>query len=140
MKKVDCLIKGNFLSERLDQFDQLAGVIEAFFQLPLDNRVWPLLRGRKLILMTDDPHLATQARFMQKPLCRHINTELKLNISGVDIKIMSLPLAQKGRNIDRPRVNQQTAKIINSIADTIEDPELQSALKQLIHADSRKVE
>ncbi|PIE00521.1 MAG: hypothetical protein CSA79_03460 [Thiothrix nivea] len=140
MKKVDCLIKGNFLSERLDQFDQLTGVIEAFFQLPLDNRVWPLVRGRKLILMTDDPHLATQARFMQKLLCKHINTELKLNISRVDIKIMSLPLAQKSRNIDRHRVNQQTAKIINSIADTIEDPELQSALKQLIHADSRKAE
>lgn len=134
MKKVNYLIKDNFLSKRLNQFDQLTEIIEAFLSMPLENRVWPLMRGRKLVLMTDDPHLATQARFMQKPLCKHINTKLKLKISGVDIKVMSLPLARKGQNIGRNQVGTQTTRIVESIADSIPDPELQAALKRLINA------
>lgn len=134
MKKVNYLIKDNFLSKRLNQFDQLTEIIEEFLSMPLENRVWPLMRGRKLVLMTDDPHLATQARFMQKPLCKHINTKLKLKISGVDIKVMSLPLARKGQNIGRNQVDTQTTRIVESIADSIPDPELQTALKRLINA------
>ena len=136
MKKVDYLLKDNFLSERLNQLDQLVMVIEEFVAMPLTNRVWPLLRGRKLILLTDDPHLATQARFMQKPLCKHINTKFRLNISGLDVKVMSLPLARKNKNMGRKKVNLQTKKVITSIADSIEDSGLQAALKRLISADS----
>jgi hypothetical protein len=137
MKKVNYLIKDNFLSKRLNQFDQLTQIIEEFMSMPLNNRVWPLLRGRRLVLMTDDPHLATQARFMQKPLCKHINAKLKLKISGVDIKVMSLPFARKDHNMSRNRASQQTTEIVESIADSIQDPELQAALKRLISADNR---
>ncbi|MEZ5536981.1 MAG: hypothetical protein R3F02_15335 [Thiolinea sp.] len=136
MKKVDYLLKDNFLSERLNQLDQLTTAIEELVSMPLTNRVWPLIHGRKLTLLTDDPHLATQARFMQKPLCKHINTKLKLKLSGVDVKVMSLPLARKNKNMSRNRVDPQTKEVVTSIADSIEDPELQTALKRLISADS----
>ncbi len=105
--------------------------------MPLENRVWPVIRGRKLILMTDDPHLATQARFMEKQLCKHINTRLKLRIIGVDVKVMSLPLTRKQEKIHRKKVHPQTTEVVRSIADSIEDPELQTALKQLIDTDTQ---
>lgn len=135
MKKVNYLINNNLISRRLHQFDQLTGVIAEFVSMPLENRVWPLLRGRKLTLLTDDPHLATQVRFMEKQLCNHINKTLKLRIIGVDIKVMSLPLARGGRNIHRKKVSPQTSAIVGSIADSIEDPELQGVLKRLINAE-----
>ena len=132
MKKVEYLVKGNFISKRLHQLDQLTQTIEEFVSMPLENRVWPVVRGRKLTLLTDDPHLATQARFMQKQLCKHINTKLKLRIIGVDIKVMSLPLARKRGKLNRKKINLQTAEVVGSIADSIEDPELQAVLKRLM--------
>lgn len=137
MKKVDYLIKGNFISQRLNQFDQLTQAIEEFVSMPLENRVWPMIRGRRLTLLTDDPHLATQARFMEKQLCKHINTKLGLRIIGVDIKVMSLPLARKREAMSRKKASPQTTEIVRSIADSIADPELQAALKRLIDTDTR---
>lgn len=137
MKKVDYLIKGNFISQRLNQFDQLTQAIEEFVSMPLENRVWPMMRGRRLTLLTDDPHLATQARFMEKQLCKHINTKLGLRIIGVDIKVMSMPLARKRATMSRKKASPQTTTIVRSIADSIEDPELQAALKRLIDTDTR---
>ncbi len=137
MKKVDYLIKGNFISQRLNQFDQLTQAIEEFVSMPLENRVWPMIRGRRLTLLTDDPHLATQARFMEKQLCKHINTKLGLRIIGVDIKVMSLPLARKRDAMGRKKASPQTTEIVRSIADSIADPELQAALKRLIDTDTR---
>ena len=136
MKKVDYLIKGNFISQRLNQFDQLTQAIEEFVSMPLENRVWPMMRGRRLTLLTDDPHLATQARFMEKQLCKHINTKLGLRIIGVDIKVMSMPLARKRATMSRKKASPQTTTIVRSIADSIEDPELQAALKRLIDTDT----
>lgn len=135
MKTVNYLIKDNLISRRLNQFDQLTGIIGEFVSMPLENRAWPLIRGRRLTLLTDDPHLATQARFMEKQLCNHINKKLKLRIIGVDIKVMSLPLARGARNMHRTKVSDQTSGIVGSIADSIEDPELQNVLKRLMNVD-----
>lgn len=131
MEKVNRLIKGNFLNERLNQFDQLTQLISTFMSLPLENRVWPLLRGKRLILMTDDPHLATQARFMAKPLANHISKKTCLKIKGIEIKLMSMPLARADKNRSRQKASAKTAAIIESIAESIDDPELQSTLQKL---------
>lgn len=135
MRKINNVIQDNFLHERLNQFDQLTQLICNFMSLPLENRVWPIIRGRRLILMTDDPQLATQARFMQKPLCKHINdqTQIKINhkISGLDIKLMSMPLTRKGKHLGRNKISEQTSEILGSIAESIDDQELQTVLQRL---------
>ena len=131
MKKVNKLIQDNFLNERLHQFDQLTQLISTFMSLPLENRVWPLIRGRRLVLLTDDPHLATQARFMEKPLCNHLKEKIGHKLSGVDIKLMSMPLARNSDRLSRNKISAQSAEIIDSIATSIEDKELQDALKRL---------
>jgi len=131
MKKVNRLIQHNFLNERLHQFDQLTQLISEFMSLPLENRVWPLLRGRRLILLTDDPHLATQARFMAKPLCNHLKEQTGHTIKGIDIKLMSLPLTKNNGRLGRNKISAQTAEVISSIATSIEDQELQEVLQRL---------
>ncbi|MGB1008796.1 MAG: hypothetical protein ACPGVP_03685 [Thiolinea sp.] len=131
MKKVNRLVKNNFLNERLNQFDQLTELISTFMSHPLENRVWPLIRGRRLILMTDDPQLATQARFMEKPLCKHLNQQNSLKLSGVDVKLVNMPLTRKGKRLNRNPISTDTADVISSIAESIDDKELQHALQRL---------
>lgn len=130
MEKIGNFIKTE-LAERLDQIDQLVRLLEKYMALPLENRVWPLLHNRRMVLLTDDPHFATQARFMQKALCKHVNNELNLKLSGLDIKVISLPLASFGRKINRPLIKEETAATLRSIASQIEDEELGAALMSL---------
>ena len=125
MKSVNGLMQNHFLHERLNQFDKLTQLISEFMSIPLENRLWPLARGRRLILMTDDPHLATQARFMHKALCAHIREHTGLKINSLDIKLMNVPLQKKRRQMKRQAVSNETADIISSIAEGIEDQELQ---------------
>ena len=106
--------------------------------MPLENRVWPLVKGRRLILMTDDPHLATQVRFMEKALCNHISKNTQLKISGADIKLMSMPLARSERNLSRNKMSAQTAGILSSIAESIDDEALQNALQRLASSAEQK--
>lgn len=131
MKRVNGLVQNYFLHERLNQFDQLTQLISTFMALPLENRLWPLVRGRCLVLLTDDPQLATQARFMHKPLCQHISKHTELKISRLEVKLMSVPLQKKRRQLNRQTVSTETANVISSIAEGIEDQEIQEALKRL---------
>ena len=131
MKKINTLITRNFTHERMIQLDQLTQVLESFLNIPLDNRVWPLLRKRSLTLMTDDPHFATQARFVEKALCKQINSVLNLKISGLDIKLVSLPMARKANALHRKKIKQHTAETINSIAEGIEDNDLRAVLERI---------
>lgn len=131
MKTVNGLMQNHFLHERLHQLDQLTELIGNFMSLPLENRLWPLVRGRRLILMTDDPHFATQVRFMHKPLLKHIREQPGLKISQLEVRLMSVPLQKKRRQLSRQRLSTETANIMSSIAEGIEDQELQQTLKRL---------
>ncbi len=126
---------GNFindgLAERLHRLDTLTVLVENVLAMPVKNRIWPLLRNRRLILLTDDSHVATQARFMQKTLCKHISNELNLKLGGVDIKLIALPLASFGKKSSNVGISEQTAETLQSIAAEIEDEELSSALMRL---------
>lgn len=130
MKKINDFINSG-LAERLVQLDRLTAVVENHLGKAVQNRIWPLLRNRRLLLLTDDPYLATQARFMQKTLCQHVNKELDLKLNGVDIKLISLPLASFGKKTGRTQINTQTAQTLTSIAHDISDDELRQALLRI---------
>lgn len=137
MKSVNGLLQNNFLHERLNQFDQLTQLISEFMSLPLENRLWPLVRGRRLILLTDDPQLATQARFMYKPLCAYIRERSEYKVSNLEVKLMSIPLQKKRHQLNRKGVSTKTAGIIHSIAESIEDQELLEALQRLAESSKK---
>lgn len=127
MKKINYFINGG-LSERLDQLDKLSYLISKHTNMRLDNRIWPMVRNRRLIVLTDDPHFATQARFTQKTLCNHLNKELSLKLNGVDIKLIAMPLASFGRKTYREPMSEQTIETLASIAQQINDEGLRQAL------------
>lgn len=134
MKKINYFINGG-LSERLDQLDKLSYLISKHTNMSLDNRIWPMVRNRRLIVLTDDPHFATQARFTQKTLCNHLNKELSLKLNGVDIKLIAMPLASFGRKTSRSPMSEQTIETLASIAQQINDEGLRQALVRvaLVH-------
>lgn len=131
MKKIDQLINRD-IHERLYNLDDLTQKIASFFSIPVENRFWPIIKNQQLILMTDDPHLATQARFKQRYLCTYLSKSLKSKINRVDIKVINLPLASFEQKTDRFRISGEAADIVSSIALSIEDQDLQQSLSQLV--------
>jgi hypothetical protein len=135
MERINRLIQPEF-AERLKQFDELTTEIADFLSLPLENRLWPILKNHRLTLLTDDPHLATQARFQQHTLCKHLSKRLNLKISGLNIKVIGLPFASNVQKYNRKKLSNNTAQIVHNIALGINDQELQSALHRLADAAS----
>lgn len=127
MRKINNFINDG-LSERLDQLDKLSYLISQYTQMRLENRIWPMIRNRRLLVLTDDPHFATQARFTQKTLCNHLNKELNLKLNGMDIKLIAMPLASFGRKTSRAQMSEQTSETLASIAQQINDEGLRQAL------------
>lgn len=127
MRKINYFINDG-LSERLDQLDKLSQLISQHTNMRLENRIWPMVRNRRLLVLTDDPHFATQARFTQKTLCHHLNKELSLKLNGVDIKLIAMPLASSGRKTGRISMSAQTIETLTSIAQQIQDEGLRQAL------------
>lgn len=119
------------LNERLVQIDQVAECLRPLLSIPDANRIWPVIQRRTLILMTDDVVIATQARFLQKNLCRHLSKALTLDITQVDIRLITLPLLVPAKAPRRFKVSPNTSHIMKSIASDIPDKELGLALDKL---------
>ena len=135
MKKINKLIQGG-LTERLQRADAVVAVIAQFLKIPLDNRLWLTLKNQRLTLLTDDTHLATLLRFQQIMLCKHINKHLGSKIRGIDIKVISLPLARYEKKTTGFQFSSEAANVVCSIAHNIEDPELREAVMQLANTAS----
>lgn len=137
MRKINGFLYAG-LNERLHRLDELTHQIGICLEAPTQNRVWPLIKQRRLILMTDDPHIATHARFMKKQLCKHLNQQLNLRLNAVDIKVLTLPLASFGKKTSRKQITGNTGETLESIAAGIDDPELAQALLGLSRHASKK--
>lgn len=138
MKKIDQLISIGF-DEKLHQLDRLTAEIARFFSVPTENRFWPLLKNQRITLLTDDPHFATQARFQQHLLCKHLSKCLNTNIRSIDIKVIGLHLASIEQKTGDFRLSNDAANIMRSIAQGIDDKELREAIEQLAKTASRPV-
>ncbi len=131
MKQVNGLINIHF-NEKLHQLDALSEVIAHFFSIPVENRFWPLVKNQRVTLLTDDPHFATQARFQQHLLRKYLSKHLNTNIRSVDIKVIGLPLASIEQKTGEFRLSSKAALVMQSIAQGIDDKELQAAVQQLV--------
>ncbi|OQX04077.1 MAG: hypothetical protein BWK73_37365 [Thiothrix lacustris] len=115
MKKINQLINRG-VDQKLHQMDTLAEVIAHFFSISVENRFWPLLKNQRITLLTDDPHFATQARFQQHLLCKHLSKCLNINIRGIDIKVIGLHLASAEQKMGDFSTSSHAAHIMQSIA------------------------
>lgn len=133
MKSIAQLINRD-IGVKLHQLDALTRVIAHFFSIPtqhLDNRVWPVLKNQRLTLLTDDTHFATQARFQQQALRKYLSNHLNTNIRSVDIKVICLPLARIEQRTGNYTCSGDTATILQSIAQGIENQDIRAALQHL---------
>ena len=130
MKKMSVFIKPDIL-ERLEQLDKLTVLMNQFFPISIENRLWPVLKNHRLTLLTDDPYLATQARFQQNTLCKYLSKNLNTPIRGMDIKVISLPLASFEQKKDSFKLSANAANIVGSIAQSIHDDELRETVLRL---------
>lgn len=137
MKTPETLLNDR-LSRRLSQLDTMAETIRHFLSIPNSSRVWPLIRRRRLVLLTDDVMLATQIRYQQQALCQHLNQTFNLTLTAVDIKLTSLPMASNEQKKGRTRAAPQTIDIMKSIASDIEDKELREAIHRLADSTQTK--
>lgn len=130
MKKINNLIRANIMG-RLQETDTIVGLIAQFLKLPLENRLWVVSKPHRLTLLTDDTYLATQLRFQRIQLCQFLNKYLTTAIREVDIKVISLPLTRVDEKTGGFHLSADTANVMNSIAQGIEDQELREAVMQL---------
>lgn len=130
MEKINHLINRD-ITERLEQLDELTAEVGNFLALPVTGRVWPVLKNQRLTLFTDDSHLATQIRFQQQLLGKHLSKRLNLKISGVNIKLISFPLASKVRKNNSFCMSSQAVLVMQGIAGSMEDKELRQAILNL---------
>lgn len=136
MEKINRFINRD-ITERLEQLDKLTAEVGDFLSLPITGRVWPVLKNQRLTLLTDDSHLATQIRFQQQLLGKHLSKRLNLKISAVNVKLISFPLASKVRKNNSFCMSSKAALIMQGIAGSMEDTELQQAILKLTAAAHR---
>lgn len=131
MEKLQHLLAQAGLIDALQQVEKLSTLLESCLGFCIQDRAWPLIRKRRLVILTDDPHLATQARFSQKVLLKHFNEQLKLQLVGVDIKLVSLGFPKVGKPLSRLPIQAETAQTLMSVAEDINDEELRQSLHNL---------
>ena len=130
MRKINRLINTN-IAERLERVDELTQTIGEFLSLTVYDRIWPILKHSRLTLLTEDPHLATQIRFQQHALSKHLSKRLNLKISALNVKLISLPFASIMQKNNGYQLSPKAASVMQSIAQGINDKELQHAVMQL---------
>lgn len=133
MEKINHLINRD-IARRLEQLDKLTLEIGNFLHLPLYGRIWPVLQNQRLTLLADDPNLATQLRFQQQKLAKHLSKRLNLKISALHIKLISFPLASIVQKNNGFQMSSKAALTMQGIANSMEDKELQQAILRLTAA------
>lgn len=93
-----------------------------------DIKIWPVLSSGKLTLFSDDPMLATQVRYQQKNICKHLNNAYNLKLDGVHTKLIPPTNASQPVKSQAPPLSKITSKTLSSIAKEIEDSELKQIL------------
>ncbi len=130
MKKINLFINST-IQEKLNNLDKLTTLIYQFFSISTDYHLWPFIKNHRLIVLTDDPHFATQVRFQQTALCKHLSKCLDTTIRGLDIKLISLPLASFEQKKSSFQLSAHSAHIVSSIAQGIDDEQLKQAILRL---------
>ncbi len=134
MKPVKTLIKPELI-HKARFHHQLTISARSRLPAPLAAHFWVGgYSGRTLIVVTDSSHWATPIRYQQHELLKQINEEfgaqLKETLIRLKIKVVSGTYGDK-KPINRPVLSHSNARQLASLASTIADPELKSALQSL---------
>lgn len=123
------------LIEKAYFYQQLTLSLRSRLPEPLAKHCWVGgFRGNTLIVVTDSSHWATPIRYQQHELLKQINEEfgpqLHETLIRLKIKVVSGTYGSK-KPIKRPELSASNAHRLASLASTMADPELKSALLSL---------
>ena len=122
------------IAQHLEQLNFLSDSVARFLQIDRKiHTLWVSIEKNKLLLMTDDSAFATQLRFQQQMIRQHVNQLFLIKLKSIKIKIIIVKHQPKEVAKERPfQILPQTANILSSIADAIEDEEIRETLKRLL--------
>lgn len=121
-------------SRLLDQARLLQAMtfsLRQYLAAPLAQHCWVAApRDRILVLVTDGPVWATQLRYQQREILKVLNTEFRLQLNRVRIRIGPPPTPDPAAR-PGPRLSAEAARVLESAAASIEDPGLSAAMRRL---------
>ena len=125
------------LVERLRHVDNLSKEVYKSLNLsPEKHNLWAVKSMRILTILTDDSILATHLRLGQGTIQRYFRQQHQINFDTVTIK-MTMPPPQPVKEEKRAsKISQQSARILTSIANGIDDDELKKQLIRLAWQDN----
>ena len=94
------------------------------------------IQGNKLVIGVDNAAWATKIRFLTPDLIEKLTSKFKelKYIEQIITHVMPLQLATPDNTkvaVEKPHLSQQNAALIQSLAETIDDPNLKEALLRL---------
>lgn len=134
MKNVRSLVDKNLI-ERLHSVDNLSHLIYHILNIsPEQHHLWAVRDRRTLTVMTDSQMLATQLHYQQQRILEHINHNSSLALDKMKVKMTMPAVRQRRAPKAAYTMSARNAKILSSIADTIEDEELRESLQRLANS------
>lgn len=129
------------LVERLRHVDNLSKeVYESLNLSPEKHNLWAVKSMRVLTILTDDSILATHLRLGQNTIRNYFRQQHQVNFDTVTVK-MTMPSPQPVKKEKRAsKISQQSARILTSIANGIDDDELKEQLIRLAQQDNSNEE
>lgn len=88
------------------------------------------IRDNTLVVITDSANWTIPIRYQQYELLKQINSEFQKNLKRVKIKVVNIAY-QREKPANRPSISVQSAQHLASIASTMQDSGLKSALLRL---------
>ena len=130
MKKINDLVNSNLIRS-VHSYQKLADSVYEILHLNKDkHNVWVVVKQQQLTILTDNPYLATQLRYQQDNIRDIINRKYLLELKKSKVKIVAPKGVKKAKKSGRFLINENTGRILEQIANDIEDKELRDSLIQ----------
>ena len=131
MKKASDLVNRQ-LTRSIQSYDKLSNSVYEMLHLNKEkHNVWVVVKQQQLTLMTDNPYLATQLRYQQDQIRDKLNREFLLELKKSKVKIVPPTMKRERPKEERFLITKKTGKVLESIAEMIDDDELRASLKKL---------
>ncbi len=135
MKKISDLVNRQ-LTRSIKSYDKLSNSVYEMLHLNKDkHNIWVVVKQQQLTLMTDNPYLGTQLRYQQDHIRDKLNRQFLLELKKSKVKIVP-PTAERPKiKEERFVITKKAGKVLESIAEMIDDDELRASLKKLGNRD-----
>jgi len=139
MKSISNLIDSK-IQLKAKKLEKLTRLIKASLPVNCQDHVQVSdIRDFQLILMTDSPAWSSRLRLYSQNMIQMLEEHTNIRVNRVRIK-----LRQPQRHIEKPvrklrYLKENTARMIQQTAETIDDPDLQHALENLAKKTGQKI-